>query len=470
MGKLFEQISQQDHILASYQLIREKWFDPALECYKQGATGIDGVDLKEFDRDLDESIGACRRFLLSPDADFLPQILTRVPKDEPGKFREIYLLTLRDKIVQRAIADPLAAFLERYMYPNLFSYRKGKHYGSIAAARKVRKLFEEHKNRLHVFKADIKSYFDSIDQELLLQKFQEVLNDEPEILRLLKNFVQQRRCDDGIFYSPIVGIPTGSSLSPVCANFYLKDLDQAMFREGYQYLRYGDDVLLLDTSPQRIKAGRALIEEILAAHKVRLSAKKTHLYRPGQSFNYLGYRFDGAKIHVGEISMGRFKSWVKETLPRERYQNFPNKTVEERRELLRQIVHDFNTGTAASLNLKQLPWIRGFPIVNQDECFREMDRYIKNRIRFVITRSHSKKNYRLVPNAWFQELGFKSFTGAYHRILRRRSLAPYQGWRRYFGTNFEAFIEKRQAKKTPLQKLSRNIEFVRKALNDGFSN
>jgi retron-type reverse transcriptase len=466
MGDLIQTISDREHILACYHLIQEKFYDPSLSLFKKSAAGIDGLEHWEFHKNLEGHIDDCQEFLRSGTREFQPQILTKVPKDEAGKFREIYLLSMRDKVVHKAIAEGLGQALEKYFYPNLFSYRRGKYYGSIAAARRVRKLMEQHGGKLFVFKADIASYFDNIDQEMLLEKFTEIFPDEVELWQLLKKFIRQRRLDGGTLYSPTLGIPTGSPLSPLCANFYLMELDRQMFRGGFNYLRYGDDVLLLDPDMKRIEQGRGLIEQILAGHALKLSAKKTQLYRPGEPFDYLGYRFDGTKIQVGGVALKRFKEWVYELLPRDKYQYLPNKTEEDRKELLGKILTEFNTGMAATLNIKQLPYVRAFPIVNDDTSFKEMDRFIKNRIRLAITRRNSPKNYRLVPEAWFRELGFKSLTGAYYRIIRRRSLAPYRGWRRYFGTNFESFLEGRDKKTTgPLKRLKRNLDFVRKAMN-----
>ncbi len=468
MGELFKKIAQKDHILATYHLIKEKWYDPSLNYFKNSSPGIDGLEINEFNRDLDNQIDRCLQFLLDPGRDFLPQILTLVPKDEPGKFREIYLLALHDKIIHKAMADLIEKRLDRHFYPNLFSYRPGKYYGSISAARKVRIFLEENEGNVFVFKADISNYFDSIHQRLLLEKFHQYFSDEPEIMRLLEKFVHQRRCDKGILYSPLWGIPTGSGLSPVCANLYLTELDRQMFRRDFHFLRYGDDLLLLDTCKNRIQEGRAIIEEILAKHYLGLSEGKTALYNPKEPFDYLGYRFADGKIHIGTISMKRFREWLYEVLPQNKYLSFPNRTVEDRRALLKKILLDFNTGMATSLNLRQLPWIRGFPAVNSDKTLKEMDHFVKNRIRIAITRKVSKKNYEWVPEIWFRELGYKSLTGAYYRIIRRRSLHPYRGWRRYFGTNFEAFLEGKEERSTlgrKWQSFKNKIRFVKKALN-----
>jgi len=225
------------------------------------------------------------------------------------------------------------------------------------------------------------------------------------------------------------------------------------------------------TSLEEVQAARQVISRALADHKLRLSEKKTNIYAPGEGFDYLGYRFAGQKVHVGEAAMKTFRDWIYDLLPRERYREIPNATPEERKASLKKILIDFNTGklieNANSLNQTQIPWIRSFPIVDCDQSFKEMDQFIKNRIRLVIMGSASHKNRQLIPEAWFRELGYKSLTNAYYRITRRRSLAPYYGWRRYFGSNFLEVLDPSKKKKGIARKwrdLKEKVNFVRKAI------
>jgi len=471
--KLYDKVCNKEHILASFHQIKERWFDPHLEYFQQNAVGIDGLELEEFEKDLKAQLELCREFLLDPGRDYYPQILVRIPKKDPGKFRDIYLLTVRDKVIHKCISTPLEQILDRSFYPNLYAFRRGKYYGSMAAARKVRQYLDGSDHRSFVLKTDIHEYFDSIHPGILLDQFKSHLPEEKEIHVLLEKFLHQRRFVKGVLNSSILGVPTGSSLSPLCANLYLNELDRQMFRGGFQYLRYCDDLLLLSTDLKEVEAGKRIIQEVLSAHRVKLSEKKTKLYEPGQPFDYLGYRFADRKIHIGESSMKTFRDWVYDLFPRDRYREYPNETVEERRSLLKKILIDMNTGKLAengesSINRHQIPWIRSFPIVSSDQSFRNMDRFIKDRIRMLVTGKVSPKNHETVPEAWFRELGYKSLTGAYYRITHRRSMAPYIGWRRYFGSNFELFYEGKE-KRTGLKRKWHNfktkLKYVKKALN-----
>lgn len=470
--KLFEQICDPQHILASFHRIKEKWFDPYSERYSINSTGLDGLTLQDFERNLDENLDSCRELLLNPGRDFYPQILCRIPKKDPGKFRDIYLMTVRDKVAHKAIVTPLETALDRHFYPNLYAFRRGKYYGSIAAARKVRDVLKGHQGNCFVLKADISEYFDSIDPKLLMKLFQKFIPEEKEVLQHLDRFLRHRRLVKGILHTPLVGVPTGSSLSPFCANLYLHELDQVMFREGYAYLRYCDDLLLLSPDLKVVEKGKKIIEDILGAHALKLSPEKTTVYRPHEPFDYLGYRFDTCEVHVGDKALKTFHDWIYDILPRRKFNDFPNETPEQRKELLKKILGDLNTGKltssgTASVDKHQIPWIRSFPIVDNDRRFREMDRFIKNRIRMLITRRASAKNYKLVPEEWFRELGYKSLTGAYHRFIRRRSLAPYYGWRRYFGSNLMELGSQKKKKgplKQKIRRLKENYEFFKKAI------
>lgn len=438
MGQLFDKLVQSNHLLTSFHLIKDKWFDDYGQRYRHGSSGLDGLSLRDFEANLEDELERCRRFFVEQDLDFHPQILCRIPKETPGKFRELYLLSVRDKVLHRAMAEILDPLLNRLYYPNLFSFRRGKYYGIIPAVRKVRKFLEGARGKAIVFKADVSSYYDSIDHGLLMQKFRALLPDEPEFLRFLEKFVHQRRFEQGLLHSPLIGVPTGSSLSPLCANFFLNELDQAMFRGGFDYLRFCDDLLLMATDEGKIAEGRAIIEEILAKQRLALSPKKTHLYRPGEAFEYLGYRFEGTGIHIGSANLNNFRAWVLELLPTHRYSDYPNKTPEERRQLLKVILDDIYEGTFKPQRERQLNWIRSFKMVNDDRTLRQMDAYLKNRIRILITRKASRRNFRQVPEAWFRELGYRSLTGAYYRVLNRRSLLPYLRFRKYIGGSFES--------------------------------
>jgi len=59
------------------------------------------------------------------------------------------------------------------------------------------------------------------------------------------------------------GILQGYSIFPVLANLFLDELDEAMLKEGYRYIRYADDFVILCRSPDEARQSLNLTNEIL---------------------------------------------------------------------------------------------------------------------------------------------------------------------------------------------------------------
>jgi hypothetical protein len=87
------------------------------------------------------------------------------------------------------------------------------------------------------------------------------------------------------------GVPIGSLTSQFGSNLYLNGLDQFILRDlkPRKYIRYMDDLILLDTDPEKLKS---LIDPISAWLKTNrnqdLNHNKTNLVRLDQGTIYLG--------------------------------------------------------------------------------------------------------------------------------------------------------------------------------------
>ena len=103
-----------------------------------------------------------------------------------------------------------------------------------------------------VIDVDLRSYFDNLRHYILLAKVAKRVEDL-EILHLVKQILKTNGNR---------GVPQGGVLSPLLANVYLNELDEAMEEEGNKrrrggkwerviYTRYADDmVVLIDGYPQ----------------------------------------------------------------------------------------------------------------------------------------------------------------------------------------------------------------------------
>ena len=95
---------------------------------------------------------------------------------------------------------------------------------------------------------------------------------------------------DGISLKrPERGIPQGSPVSPVMANLFLDELDEEMLRNGYRYVRYADDFVILAKTRDRARDGLELSKQVLDRLMLKLDEEEIVTFDKG--FKYLGVYF-----------------------------------------------------------------------------------------------------------------------------------------------------------------------------------
>jgi hypothetical protein len=88
-----------------------------------------------------------------------------------------------------------------------------------------------------------------------------------------------------------IGIPIGNLTSQFFANLYLDDFDQYVKHElkVRPYLRYVDDMVVLDHDKTRLAEIRAAVKERLAIDRLWLHPRKAHIFPVAAGLNLLGY-------------------------------------------------------------------------------------------------------------------------------------------------------------------------------------
>jgi retron-type reverse transcriptase len=218
---------------------------------------------------------------------------------EPKK-RQIVALPFRDRIVQHALNTVIEPLFDRRMISDSFACRIGK--GTHAAAKRV-SYFMGKPSNIYYLKLDIKSFFASVDRNILKTIVCNIVEDK-DILWLI----------DVIFNSsPVPGMPIGNLMSQLFANVYLHELDHHCKNAlGVQYyIRYMDDVLILSHSKSYLQAILASITDFVSTHLALELNHKTGIGKCKDGIEFVGYRIWRNLRLIKKQSLTRMKKKVR---------------------------------------------------------------------------------------------------------------------------------------------------------------
>lgn len=272
-----------------------------------GASGVDHVTVSMFESELDDELRRLAEVLRT--GAYRPQAIRRVYIPKPGsrERRPLGIPTVRDRVVQTALRMVLEPIFEQTFAAQSYGFRPGR--GCKDALRRVDELLKD--GAVFVVDADLKSYFDTIPHDRLLALVGQRVVDG-KILKLLEQFLQQGVLDGLDGWTPNEGTPQGAVISPLLSNIYLDPLDHLMVREGFEMVRYADDFVVLCRSEAQAARALAVIADWTAAAGLILHPDKTHLIDArGQSFDFLGYRFEGGRRWPRDKSLGKFKDSIR---------------------------------------------------------------------------------------------------------------------------------------------------------------
>jgi len=373
---LYDRIYRGDVLWEAWEAVRRN----------KGAAGVDGVRLVHVER------RGVQRFLQELQDDLKagryrskPVLRRYIPK-AGGKQRPLGIPTVRDRVVQMAAKIVLQPIFEADFKDCSHGFRPGR---SATDAKEQIRLVGGRGHRF-VIDGDIQSFFDTIDQDLLMDLLRERISCR-RTLKLIRQWLQAGVAEDGRVVRSTLGTPQGGVISPLLANVFLNVLDRT-WEERCSHLgvlvRYADDFVVLCRRKSQANEALRRLKGIFAGLRLKLHPEKTRLVETGvgkEGFEFLGCHFRIVKSRFkgrtylfrwpSEKSMKAIRTSVREITDRRRLAGVKD---------VREVVRDLT------------PVLRGwgnyFRTGNASDKFVQVDSYVWRRlVRFVTRRGGQRR-------------------------------------------------------------------------------
>lgn len=385
------------------KVYRERTLYAAWDTVKRngGSAGSDRQSIGAFEANLTEEITRLSEELRT--GGYRPRPIRRVYIDKPGskEKRPLGIPCVRDRVVQAALRLVIEPIFERVFVDHSYGFRPER--GCKDALREVAKLLQA--GYSHVVDADLKSYFDSIPHGRLLDEVEGYLADG-RVLGLIEGYLKQDILEGLRMWTPEQGSPQGAVISPLLANLYLHPVDVAMAMAGFEMIRYADDLVVLCRTGEEAQEALDLLRELVMERGLTLHPEKTALVDmsvPGQSFQFLGYRFEGATRWPRKKSLKKLKDAVR------------SKTGRSNGQSLKVIIDRVNRTLRG--------WFEYFKHSHK-WTFPPIDAWVRRRLRSILRRRLGLKgisrglDHRRWPNQFFRDHGLFNLVDAHRALLQ----------------------------------------------------
>ena len=359
----------------------------------KGSAGIDGMAIEAFEARQDELLDLLHRKLR--DDSYAPKPVKRVTIDKPdGGSRKLGIPSVMDRVVQQALVQRMEPIFEPTFADGSFGYRPGR--SPHMAMRRVWR--DINAGNVWILDADLRQFFDTVDQEKLVDLIAEEISDG-RILRLVRTILAAGVVEGGCWEPSLTGVPQGAVASPIWSNIYLTPFDRVMEERGYRLTRWADDFVVVCRTRKEAEAALAFAQTFLKEKLgVDLHPGKTRIVPVRQGFEFLGYKVKRGK--------GFRFSATKRTAPTNRQDLYAvprTKSVQRFRDQIRNL-----TRRKAPVTLREMietinPIIRGwgnyFKKANVRRLFRQLDGWIERRLWSFLAKRWRNGKWRSHPTS-----------------------------------------------------------------------
>lgn len=320
----------------------EKLYRAYLDCRKNKRKTVNSLD---FEWNLERNLFRLQKDLTARNYQPGRSICFAIKDPTP---REIFAASFRDRVVHHLLIKEITSIGERKFIFDAFSCRKNK--GTHLAVRRlkgfIRKTTKNYTENAFYAQLDISGFFMAIDHDILYSLFKKLIFKynkpdwwQKEVLWLAKviifnkptknytvkgdislfGFIPPRK---SLFYSGCRGgLPIGNYSSQFSANLYLNELDQFIKRrlKCRYYIRYVDDLVLVDTDKENLKIWKDRINNFLKEElNLKLNLDKTKIQSVNKGIDFLGYFIKPDYVLVRKRIVKRLKEklyWLNNKVP-----------------------------------------------------------------------------------------------------------------------------------------------------------
>lgn len=357
-GMLLEKILDKSNMNKAYENVKRN----------KGSHGIDGLTLDMLLEYLKEHGGKLREDILG--GVYSPKAVRRVEIDKDnGQKRKLGIPTVVDRVIQQSMLQVLSPIFEKKFSDNSYGFRP-KRSAHDALLQSKRYMNEGYRD---VVDLDLKSYFDTVNHDILMGLVYKEIKDK-RVISLIRKYLQAGVMENGAINKTLKGVPQGGPLSPLLSNVMLDVLDKELESRGLRFVRYADDCNIYVKSKRAAHRVMANIKHFIENKlKLVVNEEKSSVCKP-RALKFLGYSFyyvkDGVDFRVHEKSIRKLKSKLKYLTGRSRIGNIKSTFIK-----LKQII----TG-----------WVNYFKMAKMKAKLRVLDEWLRRRVRMAYWKQWKK--------------------------------------------------------------------------------
>ena len=301
-----------------------------------------------------------------------PPRIALIPKDEPGKFREVMICENVDRIVLSIINNMFFELFPEFVHDSCYSYRSGIGCGKVVkeVSRECVKIKEDVIGK----KYDIQKYFDNIAVQYIDKLFDkmELKYGKSKIINVVRDFYHSDVLfnENGELIQVYKSIKQGTATSSFMADALLYHIDETLSNfKGIKYWRYSDDILILGKDYD--EADRVL-KNMLMDIGLTINPKKEQTLDNKHFFKFLGFNIKGSQI---TLSKTRVKTFQKE---------IEKRTINQRNITLKRAINQVNSYLYKGDG--RFSWATSvLPVINVEKDIQALNEFVMDALRACAT-------------------------------------------------------------------------------------